>query len=158
MTCRLFLSATLTALFLSSTTWAEGAPSTQPAGDDVEVHVGAVLASNHGQETDHRLASMRRQFDSFFSYTSYRLVDDQRRKLPWGGKAEFDVPGGRYVMVSPRELKNRHVIMKVVVMDRNHAIIDTTVALRDRGTFLVGGQRQPDGMLILAIGAELVKE
>lgn len=123
----------------------------------VEVRIGAVLASNQGNEFDHRLASMRRQLDNLFSYTSYRLVKEQRKRVSWGSNAGFDVPGGPYVLVIPREYKNDRVFMKVVVIENSKPIVDTLLALRDQGTFLVGGRRHSEGVLILSIGAEPVR-
>jgi len=122
----------------------------------VDVRVGAVLASNSGNEFDHRLASMRRQFDNLFSYTSYKLVKEQRQRVAFGANAGFDVPGGPYVLVMPRAYKNERVMMKVVVIKNSKPIVDTLVSLRKQGTFIVGGQRQGDSVLILAIGAEPV--
>lgn len=123
----------------------------------VEVRVGAVVASNRGTEFDHRLASMRKQFDNLFSYTSYRLVKEQNQRVSWGGNAGFDVPGGPYVLVIPREYKDERVVMKVVVIENSRPIVDTVLALRNQATFLVGGPRQADGVLILAIGANPVR-
>jgi hypothetical protein len=130
-------------------------PSTSPAAANaVEVRIGAVLASNTSQEFDARLASMHRQFNTLFPYTSYRLVKEERQRVPWGGKVGFDIPGGRYVMVIPREFKNERVSMKVMVIEGSRPIVDTTVSLRNHATFLVGGPRQHEGVLILSIGAD----
>lgn len=158
MTCRILLTISAATLWVATAAAQSETPKVvEPAPKaGVEVSVGAVLANNRGDEFDHRLAAMRRQFDSFFTYSSYRLIEEQRKRIEWGGKAGFDIPGGRYVLVMPREFKNQHVVMKVVVIDGSHPIVDTTVALRDRGTFLVGGQRQADGILIVAIGAQRV--
>lgn len=123
----------------------------------VEVRVGAVLASNSGTEFDHRLASMRRQFDNLFSYTSYRLVKEQRQRVAWGANAGFDVPNGPYVLVIPREYKDDRVHMKVVVIENSRPIVDTHLSLRHQATFIVGGRRRADGVLILAIGADAVR-
>ncbi len=119
----------------------------------VEVSVGAVIASNQGNDFDHRLTALRRQFDNLFSYSSYRLVKQQSQRVPWGGNAGFNVPGGPYVLVIPREYKDERIFMKVVVIENSKPIVDTLLALRHRGTFLVGGHRHPDGVLILTIGA-----
>ncbi len=135
----------------------EHAILSSPTGSAVvEVRIGAVLASNSGTEFDHRLASMHRQFNRLFSYTSYQLVKEERQRVAWGGRASFEIPGGRYVVVIPREYKNDRVSMKVLVIEGARPIIDTVLSLRDRGTFLVGGPRQADGVLILAIGANMV--
>jgi len=147
----------LTAMCLATLCVPVGAFASDETATAVEVRVGAVLASNTGNEFDHRLASMRRQFDNLFSYTSYRLVKEQRKRVSWGGNAGFDVPGGPYVLVIPREYKNERVFMKIVVIENSKPIVDTLVALRHQGTFLVGGHRHPDGVLILTIGAEPVR-
>jgi len=131
----------------------EGASS--PAANAVEVRIGAVLASNSSQEFDARLASLHRQFNTLFPYTSYRLVKEERQRVPWGGKVGFDM-GGRYVMVIPREFKNERVSMKVMVIEGSRPIVDTAVSLRNHATFLVGGPRQHEGVLILSIGADTV--
>ena len=127
-----------------------------PAVNAVEVRIGAVLASNSSQEFDARLASLHRQFDVLFPYTSYRLVKEERQRVPWGTKVGFDIPGGRYVMVVPREFKNDRVSMKVMVIEGSRPIVDTVVSLRNHATFLVGGPRQHEGVLILSIGADTI--
>src|SRR2546428_4333571 len=83
----------------------------------VEVRIGAVLASNSGNEFDARLASLQHQFDSLFQYSSYHLVKESRQRVPWGGKVGFDIPGGRYVLVIPREYKNDRVSMTVMLIE-----------------------------------------
>ncbi len=122
----------------------------------VEVRIGAVLASNSGQEFDARLASMHRQFNALFPYSSYRLMKEERQRVPWGGRVGFDIPGGRYVLVVPREFKNDRVSMKVMVIEGARPIVDTAISLRNHATFLVGGPRQHDGVLILSIGADML--
>ena len=122
----------------------------------VEVRIGAVLASNSGKEFDPRLVSLHRQFITLFPYSSYHLVKEERQQVPWGGKAGFVIPGGRYVLVIPKEYKNDRVSMKVLVIEGARPIIDTALSLRNHATFLVGGPRQQDGVLILSIGADML--
>lgn len=123
----------------------------------VEVRIGAVVASNaaHAEPTfDQRLASLRRQFNSLFPYTSYQLIKEERRTVAWGRQAGFDLPGGRYLLVIPREYKDGRVSMKLILVEGSRPLIDTVLGLRDQGTFLVGGPRHKDGVLIIAIGAD----
>lgn len=124
-----------------------------PPPNAVEIRIGAVLASNSGKEFDQRLASLHRQFDTLFPYSSYRLVKEERQQVPWGAKVGFDIPGGRYVLVVPKEFKNDRVLMKVMVIEGSRPIVDTALSLRNHATFLVGGPRQHEGVLILWIGA-----
>lgn len=123
----------------------------------VEIRIGAVLASNSGQEFDQRLASLHRQFNTLFPYSSYRLVKEERHRVPWGGKVGFDIPGGRYVLVIPKEFKNDRVSMKVMLIEGARPIVDTALSLRNHATFLVGGPRQAEGVLILSIGADTLE-
>lgn len=125
-----------------------------PAANAVEVRIGAVLASNSGKEFDARLASLHHQFNILFPYSSYRLVKEERQQVPWGGKVGFDIPGGRYVLVIPKEYKNDRVSMKVMLIEGSRSVVDTTLSLRNHATFLVGGPRQHEGVLILSIGAD----
>lgn len=125
-----------------------------PLTSGVELRIGAVLASNSGKEFDQRLASMQRQFNTLFAYSSYRLVKEQRQQVVWGERVAFDIPGGRYVIVTPKEFKNNRVLMKVMVIEGARPIVDTALSLRDHATFLVGGPREHDGVIILSIGAD----
>lgn len=124
-----------------------------PLPNTVEIRIGAVLASNSGKDFDQRLASMHRQFDTLFPYSSYRLVKEQLTQVPWGTKVGFDIPGGRYLLVIPKEFKNDRVLMKVMLIEGSRPIVDTALSLRNHATFLVGGPRQHEGVLILSIGA-----
>ncbi len=130
---------------------------TQRLANAVEVRIGAVLASNSGTEFDQRLASMHRQFTTLFAYSSYRLVKEQRQQVAWGEKVAFDIPGGRYVLVVPKEFKDNRVQMKVMIIEGQHPIVDTALSLRDHATFLVGGPRNHDGVIIVSIGADTVR-
>ena len=120
----------------------------------VEVRIGAVFASNTENAFDPKLAVMRRQFDTLFPYTSYRLIKEERRNVAWGHQAGFDLPGGRYLLVIPREFKEGRVSMKLMLVEGSTPLFDTVVGLRNQGTFLVGGPRHQDGVLIIAIGAD----
>lgn len=132
--------------------------ATVPNESAVEVRIGAVLASNSGKEFDARLASLQRQFDTLFpSYSSYHLVKESRQRVPWGGRVGFDIPGGRYVLVIPREFKNERVSMKVMLIEGSRPIVDTALSLRNHATFLVASPRQREGVLILSIGADTLQ-
>ena len=142
---------------LSTETVVEAPKSTADTGNAVEVRIGAVLASNSGQECDPRLVALHRQFTVLFPYTSYRLVKEQRMQVPWGGQVGFDIPGGRYVLVIPKEYKNDRVSMKVMLTDGARPIVDTSVSLKNHATFLVAGPRHSEGVLILSIGADTIQ-
>jgi hypothetical protein len=121
----------------------------------VNVTIGSVLATDGEKpEFDARLVAMKPEFDSLFRYSSYRLVKQERRLLDWGQGASFDIPGGRYLVVAPKELRDAKVSMQVMLLEGGRPLVDTAVALRDHGVLLVGGPKQQEGVLIIAISAD----
>jgi hypothetical protein len=119
----------------------------------VEVRIGAIIASQSGNTFDHRLASLRRSFDSLFQYTSYRLIREQRRRVKWRREASFHLPGGRYLLVMPRDFKDGRVALHMMLLERSRPLVNTSLSIRNHGTFIVGGPNYKDGVLIIAIGA-----
>jgi len=126
-------------------------------GPAVEVRVGVVLANSTGQNFDSRLASLRRQFDSLLPYSSYQLIREERRQVGWQREAKFRLPGRRYMLVIPRDYKDGRVALNVMLVQGARTIVNTAVALRNNGTFLVGGPPHQDGVLIIAIGASKIQ-
>jgi hypothetical protein len=120
----------------------------------VAVRVGTVLATDGPRAFDARLVDLKPQFDSLFRYASYRLVKQERRVLDWGQGASFDIPGGRYLVVAPKELRDSKVSMQVMLLEGGRPLVDTSVALRDHGVLLLGGPKQQEGVLIITIGAD----
>lgn len=123
----------------------------------VEVTVGAIIANNSQEWLDHRVTAMNPGFNRLFPYSSFRLLNEERQAVPWGGKVRLNISATRYVVVVPREIKNQRVLMRVRLIDGKRSLLDTTVSLRDRGTLLVGGPSETDGVLILAIGAATIR-
>jgi hypothetical protein len=121
-----------------------------------EVSVGSVLASNASQDFDTRLTSLQRQFDAL-PYKSYRLLKRESRSVDWGGPAAFDLPGGRYLLVVPKEFKDGRVSIKILLIDGSRHLVDSAISLRDRGTILVGGPKHEGGVLIISIAARTTK-
>ena len=126
------------------------------AGADlVELRIGCVLATNSGQEFDQRLVSLRPRFNRLFRYSSYSLLKEKHQRLPLGAKMGFHVPGGRYLLVVPKEFrKDGRLALKVMLLEGARPIVDTAVSLRNHSIFLVAGPQQKEGALILSIGAE----
>ena len=131
---------------------AAGAPAW--AQEAVEVRIGAVLASNSGQGFDPRLVAMRRQFYTLFPYTSYNLVKEESQRIAPGAKVGFEIPGGRYLLISSSGMKDERVSLHVMLIEGSRPVVDTALTLRKHATFLVGGPRHQGGVLIIAIGAD----
>jgi len=145
----LLLSAILA--FLGAVACAEETPTS--ANQEVEVRIDTVLASNAGTNFDPALAELRQPFIALFPYSSYRLVQGEQRRLGWRREAEFLLPGGRYLVVIPRGYKDGRVLLNLMLIQGTRPLVNTALALKDNGVFLVAGPHYKEGVLIIAIGA-----
>jgi hypothetical protein len=121
--------------------------------DGVEVRIDTVLASNVGKAFDPALAPLKRPFRGLFPYSSYRLIQAERRVMPWKREERFLLPGGRYLVIMPRGVHEDRVSLGVMLIQGTRPLVNTVLTLKNRGVFLVGGPRFGDGVLIIAIGA-----
>jgi hypothetical protein len=148
------VSIVVLSAFLASFGSPVSADDSATAGcDEVEVRIDTVVASNTGKAFDSALASLRQSFIALFPYTSYRLIQGEERLVGWRREAEFLVPGGRYLVVVPRGYKNGRIQLNVMLIQGARPLVNTDLALKNHGVFLVAGPRYEEGTLIIAIGA-----
>jgi hypothetical protein len=125
------------------------------ADDEVALHVRTVLATDSGSDFDNRLDGFRRQLRGLFHFTSYRLVKEEERHCPLGRRNNFEIPGGRYLEVLPVALRENRVRLRVLLIEgTSPPPLDTDFTVPNRGNIWVGGPRNPDGVLLISIGAE----
>jgi len=124
------------------------------AGEMVELRIETVLATNSSQHFDSRLIDIRPQLHAF-RYSSYRLVQEERRRVGWGTQADFSLPGGRFLQVVPREYANERIALQVMLMEgaTPTPLMSTVLSIRNHGALYVGGRKHQEGMLIIRIGA-----
>ena len=124
----------------------------EKAPQGVQLSTGTILASNESDDFDAKLSKMKKQLE-VIKYSSYRLVKEEIQKVPWNGNAVFEIPGGRTLAVMPQEYRNSRVSLKVRLQEGEKPLLDTTVRIRNRGNFLLGGPAHEGGVLILSISA-----
>jgi hypothetical protein len=124
------------------------------AADMVSVDVGSIYASNDGTSIDPALGTIRGKLHSMFSYTSYRMLDRQRRSLSVGEAGEFELPGRRTMRATPLPSRGDKVRLSVQISEGQRSLLTTTLGLRRGGMVLVGGPPHQSGVLILIISAE----
>jgi hypothetical protein len=128
------------------------------ADDEVALHVRTVLATDSSADFDSRLTSYRRQLRGLFHYSSYRLVKEEERHCPFGLPNNFEIPGGRYLEVLPVALKEDRLRLRVLLIEGTRPPpLDTDFTVPNRGNIWVGGPRNPDGVLLISIGAEAMR-
>jgi len=118
----------------------------------VQVKIGAILASNQGDEFDSRLAPLEKQL-RLMKYRSYRLLKEESQKVQRKGNATFDIPGGRSLVVTPQESGTKQLALRVHLQQGGKPLIDTTVRLNSGGNFLLGGPPHEGGALVISISA-----
>ncbi|HSF58614.1 MAG TPA: hypothetical protein VLD83_11115 [Candidatus Binatia bacterium] len=118
----------------------------------VRVKIGTILASNQNDEIDPKLNAMKNQL-KVMKYRSYRLLKEETQDVPWQGNAAFEIPGGRSLVVTPQEFRNKQLALKVRLQQGNKPVVDTTVRLNNGGNFLLGGPPHEGGALVLSISA-----
>lgn len=118
----------------------------------VQLTIGTILASNDRDEFDAKLSKIKNQLE-VIKYRSYRLIKEDVQKLPWLANVVFEIPGGRTLVVMPQEYRNNRISLKVRLQEGDKPLLDTTVRLRNRGNFLLGGPAHEGGVLVLSISA-----
>jgi hypothetical protein len=118
----------------------------------VRVKIGTILASNQNDEIDPKLNAMKNQL-KVMKYRSYRLLKEETQDVPWQGNAAFDIPGGRSLVVTPQEFRNKQLALKVRLQQGDKPVVDTTVRVNNGGNFLLGGPPHEGGALVLSISA-----
>jgi hypothetical protein len=125
------------------------------ADNEVALRVRTVLATDSGSDFDQRLTGYHRQLRGLFHYTSYRLVKEEERHCPFGLPNNFEIPGGRYLEVLPVALKENRLRLRVLLIEgTSPPPLDTDFTVPNRGNIWVGGPYNPDGVLLISIGAE----
>ena len=127
-----------------------GTAQTQP--QNVEVRIGAILASNQNDEFDARLKGLEKQL-RVLKYRSYRLLTDESENIPRNGNKVFEIPGGRSLMVTPQEFQDNRIALQVRLTDGKKPLLDTTVRIANKGNFILGGPPHEGGVLVLSISA-----
>jgi hypothetical protein len=121
----------------------------------VALHVRTVLATDSGSAFDTRLDGYRRQLRGLFRYNSYRLVKEEERHCAFGRSNNFEIPGGRYLEVVPVQFREDRLKLRVLLIEGTSSPpLDTDFTVPNRGNIWVGGPRNPDGVLLISIGAE----
>jgi hypothetical protein len=144
----LILSASL--VFIGAAAWADDSPGGE---EEVEVRIDTILASNAGKAFDPALAALRQPFVGLFAYSSYRLLQAEQRRVAWRREAQFLLPGGRHLVVVPRGSRDDRVQLNLMLIQGSRPLVNTVVALKNHGVFLMAGPHYGEGILIIAIGA-----
>jgi hypothetical protein len=143
---RALLSSVLSILAATILGAAENTPQA------VKIKIDTILASNQTGEFDSRLKPVEKQL-RVLKYKSYRLLKEESQNIPSQGNGTFEIPGGRSLIVSPQDFSNQQIALKVRLQGSEKPLLDTTLKLKNKGNFILGGPPHEGGVLVLAIWA-----
>jgi len=103
---------------------------------------------------DPALGNIRGKLQSMFNYTSYKMLDRQRRSLAVGQAGDYAFPDRYTMRVTPLSAEGKKVRLNVQVTEGPKNLLTTTVGLSRGGMVLVGGPPHQAGVLIFLISAE----
>ena len=143
---RVLLFSMLLAFTVGSSNAAESTPQT------IKIKIDSILATNQNGEFDARLKPLEKQL-RVLKYKSYRLLKEESQSVPPQGNGTFDVPGGRSLTISPQDFSTQQIALKVHLQGTDKPLLDTTLKLKNKGNFILGGPPHEGGVLVLAIWA-----
>ncbi|HTN71228.1 MAG TPA: hypothetical protein VMO00_09070, partial [Methylomirabilota bacterium] len=91
----------------------------------VKIKIDTILASNQSGELDSRLKPLEKQL-KVLKYKSYRLLKEESQNVPSQGNGNFEIPGGRSLIVSPQDYSNQQIALKVRLQEAEKPLLDTT--------------------------------
>ena len=122
----------------------------------VQIEVGTVLASNKVKRIDQRLAGqgMQARLTQLFRYQSYELVSQEAQQIPMGQPSRFGLPADLELRVrAERVLDSNQVELRVELLDKEVALLDTVLTLGQQGRVVLGGRNHQGGVLLVWVGA-----
>ncbi len=120
----------------------------------VTVEVGVAHASNEGSTIDPALSKLKSKLQEMFKYSSYKMLDRQKRTIAVGGTGEIPLPGNRILKATPASVDGNKIKLDVQIIEGGKNRLTTSLGLNKGGMVLVGGPAWQNGVLILVISAE----
>jgi hypothetical protein len=131
-------------------------PAAGAEAQPVAVRVTTVRASDEGT-CDPKLEGMRLRLRKLAGYRGYQLLGDVRRRMAWRETEEFDLGGGRSMVLQPKGMKDQRIMMQVRLLEGRRRLVDTNIRLVNGGTMVFGlgrDARGGDGAVLILLRAE----
>jgi hypothetical protein len=123
----------------------------------VQTRLRLIEASNKGSTVDPSLKDLAGQLGSLFSFTSYRLLRDNTLSL--SPNQPIDVPTahqGRVALEVTLVNQQKNLAeYRIRIRRERTELLNTQVRLSPGRTVLIGGPKHGEGIIILALSANL---
>ncbi len=121
----------------------------------IPIKVEVIYASNTGGGTDPKLSRLQGQLNSLFNYSTYKLMDVRRLSLKIDEEGVVPLPGNRSLEIMPKQSGGGVVQISVAIKEAGGYILTTDFRVVNRGTILIGGPKDREDVLIIAITVEM---
>ncbi len=119
----------------------------------VQTRLRVFEASNVGSGIDSSLKDMGDQLKSLFSFSSYRLLKEERHTLYPNQPVSVPIPPQREIELTLIGKQRSVAEVKVKMKQEKKDILNTQVRLSPGRTISIGGPKHGEGVLIIALSA-----
>ena len=140
-------------LFVASGHASEGSTGDESKlSDVVQLRVWSVHATKAGDAMAGELQKMAKHLEAL-NYGSFVLLRKDGASIPLKATRKIDIAGNRTVRVTVLDRNPDRARVRVQIGDGGQIVLDTTVAIRRNGFFIVAGPKHDGGILVLPIFA-----
>jgi hypothetical protein len=128
-------------------------PPADVQAEEVKFRVRVLLATKQGSRIDPQIGpEVKRYLKKSFGarYSSFRQLDNRVLRVEMDQTGEVALPDQTVLKLRFRDVQGEFVKLTMEIKD-----LKTTIRIRDGGLFFQAGHRYKNGMLVLAISAEL---
>ena len=119
---------------------------------DVEVRVWSVHAIKSGSTMASELQPIAKHLEAL-DYGSFKLLRKDAITIPTKGTRRIETAGDKTVRVTVLDRNSDRARVRIQIGSGGQTALDTTVAVRRNGFFIVAGPKHEGGILVLPIFA-----
>lgn len=129
------------------------APFNAMAGNDINITVKTILASEKGNSVDPRLKGLVKELQSVFRYSSYDFLGEKGLRISLNKKGIVSLPGKRVMNIVARGIEGSRVVLEIEILENKNRIFQTVTKLNNNKSFTMGGPKYKEGNLLFNIFA-----
>jgi len=129
------------------------ASSNAIAGNDINITVITILASEKGNSVDPKLKGLVRELQSVFRYSSYDSLGEKRVRISLNKKGIVSLPGQRVMNIVASGIEGSRVVLEIEILENKRRVFQTVTKLNNNKSFTMGGPKYKDGTLLFNIFA-----
>lgn len=125
------------------------------AQNQVITHVQVIQASTQSRSVDPALRRIVPELEKVFRYTGYTLLQDRTLSQAFQQPGRIDLPDRRTLVLTPTSSQGGRIQYDIRILNRNEAVFQTRVLLKNNRGMTIGGPRSDHGVLLFHITGSL---